>query len=166
MDTLNAELSDRSRKGHFTRDDELVQWEEVRNLPYLSAVIKEALRCHPAVGLPLERVVPSGGITVAGHYLPGGTIVGCSAWVVHRNEAIFGSNPLEFRPERWLEAEESRKADMNNFMFSFGAGSRTCLGKNISLLEMYKLVPAILTKFEVSTGSPCLRSKDMLTLIP
>jgi len=38
-----------------------VTFAEAQNLPYLQAVIKEALRMHPAVGLLLERVVPEGG---------------------------------------------------------------------------------------------------------
>lgn len=44
----------------------------------------------------------------------------------------------------------SQKTLMNNAMFTFGMGSRTCIGKNISLLEIYKLVPTVLRKFEVS----------------
>ena len=39
---------------------------------------------------------------------------------------------------------------MKNSMFAFGAGSRTCIGKNVSYLEMYKLVPAMLRSFDVS----------------
>ena len=34
-------------------------------------------------------------------------------------------------------------------MFQFGAGSHTCIGKNISLLEIYKLVPTFLRNFKV-----------------
>jgi cytochrome P450 len=129
----------------------LVKWREVQDLPYLSAVIKESLRCHPAAGLPLERVVPPRGIHVCGHYLPGGTIVGCSAWTVHRDAQVFGPEPGEFRPERWLEeATEAQRGKMANYLFSFGAGARTCVGRNISFLEMYKLVPALLRTFEVS----------------
>ena len=33
--------------------------------------------------------------------------------------------------------------------FSFGGGSRTCLGKNVSLLEMTKVVPQIVRKFDL-----------------
>jgi cytochrome P450 len=33
-------------------------------MPYLQAVMKEALRMHPATGLPLERVVPAGGASI------------------------------------------------------------------------------------------------------
>ena len=149
MEALLAELAQQHHDGKFSRDDALVQWDEVRELPYLGAVINEALRCHPAVGITLERVVPPQGITVADNFLPGGTIVGCSAWVLHRNEAIFGPNPDIFRPERWLEASPAQRTLMTSSLFSFGMGARTCIGKNISLLEMYKLVPAVLRTFEV-----------------
>lgn len=39
-------------------------------------------------------------------------------------------------------------------MFQFGAGARTCIGKNISLLEIYKLVPTFLRNFEVELEKP------------
>jgi cytochrome P450 len=42
---------------------------------------------------------------------------------------------------------------MNGTMFQFGMGSRTCIGKNISLLEIYKLVPSMLRRFEVGHTS-------------
>ena len=39
---------------------------------------------------------------------------------------------------------------MEKTLFHFGMGTRTCIGKHISLLEIYKVVPAILRRFEVS----------------
>jgi cytochrome P450 len=38
---------------------------------------------------------------------------------------------------------------MERMLFQFGSGNYTCIGKNISLLEMYKLVPAMFSKFQV-----------------
>ncbi|EOD46348.1 putative pisatin demethylase protein [Neofusicoccum parvum UCRNP2] len=115
----------------------------------------EALRVHPAAGLPLERVVPAPqGLEVCGERLPPGTVVGCSAWVLHRDERVFGGDVDAFRPERWIEAGEERRAEMKNCLFAFGAGARTCIGKNISLLEIYKLVPAVLRSFEISLVNP------------
>lgn len=38
---------------------------------------------------------------------------------------------------------------MKNGMFAFGAGSRTCIGKNVSYLEIYKLVLAVFRSFDV-----------------
>lgn len=76
-----------------------------QELPYLQAVIKEALRLHPATGLPLWRVVPEGGATIAGHFFPEGQTVGLNSWVAHRDRTIFGEDADEFRPERWLPTD-------------------------------------------------------------
>ncbi|KAH8645947.1 cytochrome P450 [Ilyonectria robusta] len=154
MQCLMEELGHEEQAGRFSSDDGLLLWNEVRDLPYLGAVIKEALRCHPPAGLALERVTPPGGVWINGYFLPGGTIVGCSPWTLHLNESIFGECPDLFKPERWLEASDARKVEMQNALFSFGAGSRTCIGKHISLLEMHKLVPAVLRRFEISFTNP------------
>lgn len=129
----------------------LVTWAESQRLPYLDACIKEAFRLHPAVGLPLERIVPPGGADILGEHIKGGTIVGCSAWVIHRRPEVFGEDVDSYRPERWIEADTERRKEMEGTMFQFGMGARTCIGKNISLLEIYKLVPSFLRRFEVRT---------------
>ncbi|KAL1655321.1 hypothetical protein SLS61_002208 [Didymella pomorum] len=136
-----------------SRDDPLVAWSDVRELPYLSAVINESLRTHPAAGLPLERIVPAEGIQLGDVFIPGGTNIGCSAWTLHLDRDLWGQDAGEWRPERWLEAGEGKRAEMKNSMFAFGAGSRTCIGKNVSYLEMYKLVPAVLRSFDVGVFS-------------
>lgn len=71
-----------------------------------------------------------------------------NAWVLHRNSDIFGEDPDEFRPERWLEADEQQARVMQQSFMSFGLGSRTCIGKNISLLEIYKLMPVLVREFD------------------
>lgn len=163
MKKLQDELDERARNGHFQDNKHgLVTWVESQDLPYLDACVKEAFRMHPAAGLPLERVVPPQGAEIAGVFVKGGTIVGCSAWVLHRRNEIFGEGVEVFRPERWLvgqgrkivqgeekEREEKRVKDMGSTMLQFGMGARTCIGKNISLLEIYKLVPTVLRRFVV-----------------
>jgi cytochrome P450 len=47
-------------------------FKETQQMPYLQAVLKEALRIHPATGLPMERVVPEGGATISGQFFPAG----------------------------------------------------------------------------------------------
>lgn len=49
-----------------------VTFSEAQKLPYLQAVLKEALRIHPAVGLLMERVVPPGGAMIEGRYFSAG----------------------------------------------------------------------------------------------
>jgi cytochrome P450 len=146
MRKLMAELN----RASFDREGGIMGWKEARELPFLTAVVQESLRIFPAVGVPLERIVPAAGVEVCGHFIPAGTIIGASAWPLHRKESIFGDRTEDFRPERWIETSESQKLLMNNALFTFGMGSRTCIGKNISFLEIYKLVPTILKKFEVS----------------
>jgi cytochrome P450 len=159
---LRHEIDAASESGLFHDHTEgIVTFQEAQKLPYLDACIKEAFRMHPAAGLPLERIVPEPGVEIAGHYVKGGTIVGCSAWVIHRRKEIWGDDVNTYRPERWLvdeslndgperTAREAEVGSMARHMFQFGMGSRTCIGKNISLLELYKLVPSMLRRFEVS----------------
>lgn len=150
MARLRQELDDAVSSGAIAnRPTGLVSWSESRKLPYLDACIKEAFRLHPAAGLPLERVVPAAGVEISGRFIPGGTIVGCSPWVIHRREDIFGPETDRFIPERWLNAQPERLKAMEGRMLQFGAGSRTCIGKNISLMEIYKIVPSFLRRFDV-----------------
>ena len=62
---------------------------------------------HPAVQYPLERLIPEGGATLNGHWIPEGTIVGINAAVIHRNKDVFGLDADEFRPSRWTEEAKS-----------------------------------------------------------
>ena len=142
---LLEEIDEADRKGELS---DPVTFAEAQNLEYFQAVIKEALRMHPAVGLLLERFVPEGGADVGGVWLPEGTIVGMNPWVAARDESVYGADAAEFRPERWLEADEKQLKAMDRNFLAFGAGNRTCLGKNISLLEMSKLVPQILRQYD------------------
>ncbi|GME25238.1 cytochrome p450 [Neofusicoccum parvum] len=152
---LMDELDEAVRNGTIVdRENGTVTWAEAQQLPYLDAVIQETFRMHPAAGLLLERVTPPQGITVCGEFIPGGTIVGCNAWVLHRRKEVFGEDAEVYRPERWLDASPAKLKEMRATMFQFGGGSRTCLGKNISLLEIYKLVPSFLRRFEVELEKP------------
>ncbi|EKG17123.1 Cytochrome P450 [Macrophomina phaseolina MS6] len=152
---LMEELDEAVRNGTIVdRENGAVTWQEAQKLPYLDAVVQETFRMHPAAGLMLERVTPPQGITVCGQFIPGGTIVGCNAWVLHRRPEVFGDDADVYRPERWLEATPEKLREMKATMFQFGGGSRTCLGKNISLLEIYKLVPSFLRRFEVELEHP------------
>jgi cytochrome P450 len=51
---------------------EPLNYNESRQMVYMQACIKEALRLHPATGYPLLRVVPKGGVSLAGQFFPEG----------------------------------------------------------------------------------------------
>lgn len=135
-------------------------YSQARQLPYLEAVVREALRVHPAVAMPLERYVPAEGFTLPnGDFVPGGVAVGINPYIGNRNKTVWGSDADEFRPERWLrdvkggETDEEYKKRMQKWNacdLSFGAGSRICLGRNLALVETYKLVATVLNRYEVT----------------
>lgn len=145
-----AEIDERKRQGKLSFPVTLT---EAEDMPYLQACMWEGLRLHPAVGMSLPRVVPEEGIEIDGRYLQPGTVVGVNPWVVHRDEHIFGEAVEEFRPERWLVDREKR-GDMERFFFAFGSGARICLGRNISWMEMSKLVPTLFSTFDLQLADP------------
>ncbi|OQE05135.1 hypothetical protein PENVUL_c027G06738 [Penicillium vulpinum] len=130
-----------------------VQFSDVNKLPYFAAVIQEALRLHPSVGMMLARIVPAGGAELCGFYLAEGTEVGINPWVLHRNLEVF-PDPDSFRPERWLSSETSddQRTLMNRSFFTFGHGAHTCSGRWISLMEMKKVIPSLMLRFEMTLG--------------
>lgn len=69
LQQLRKEIEETHEK---TEGSKVISWTESQSMPYLQAVIKEALRLHTAVALPMERVVPRGGVEICGHFFPEG----------------------------------------------------------------------------------------------
>ncbi|GAB1319806.1 Apoptosis-inducing factor 1 [Madurella fahalii] len=140
--------------------------EEVRNIPnaipydhavrlrYTRASIKEAQRLHPVIGMSLSRKVPAGGLSLHGHYLPAGTTVGCNPAALHRNPNIFGADADQYKPDRWLQEDSpGRTRVMERTNLTWGGGSRSCPGRHLAELVLYKIVPALLREFDVEITS-------------
>jgi cytochrome P450 len=66
---LVEEIDNSRRQGKLSNP---VKLSEADSMPYLQAVMYEALRCHPAVGMSLPRVTPAGGATIADTFIPAG----------------------------------------------------------------------------------------------
>lgn len=83
----------------------------------------------------LPHIVPSTGWTFKSTHFPAGTDVGCSAYELHFNTTVF-PDPFAFTPERWLTVDKEAKEEMNKHWFAFGAGTRSCIAKNLATLEL------------------------------
>lgn len=113
---------------------------EARNLPYLQAVIKEALRIMPPGTAPLFKSVPPGGDVIEGKFIPCGTQIGTSFLTICHNKKTFGEDAAVFLPERWIEADEERFAEMARTVdFVFSSGRYKCLGRPVALMELNKI---------------------------
>ncbi|CAK7221081.1 hypothetical protein SBRCBS47491_004405 [Sporothrix bragantina] len=139
-------------------------------IPFTAASIKEAQRLHPAIGMSLSRVVPPPTnlsdplLKLHGHVLPPGTVVGCSPPSLHRNPDIFGADAEEYRPGRWLDADADadgkdenaalRRRLMERINLTWGGGARTCPGRYLAELVVYKTVVALVRNFDIEATMP------------
>jgi benzoate 4-monooxygenase len=95
---------------------------DIEDLPFLGACLNETLRLYSPVGIGLPRTVPDSGIRISGEHFVGGTTVGVPIYTIHRDESVWGADAEEFRPERWLQDDDSKTKFMDAFKpFSDGA---------------------------------------------
>lgn len=157
---LQREVDDAVRDGRAPSTGEgLITAAQAKQLPYLQAVIREALRLWPPVANIFSRDVPAEGDTLVldgeSIFLPGGTCIGYSAYAMHRSEEIYGKDAKAFRPERWLESDPATLAVMvrtNDLIF--GHGKFQCLGKAVAQIEIGKTVFELLRNFDLALISP------------
>lgn len=114
QEKLQAELTERAD-------------EPLDKLPYLEAVVSEGLRCFPAIPMSLPRYVPAGGRVIDEYGIPGGTVVSCQAYSVHKLNGDVFPEPERFEPERWLKSEGD--SERKKLQFAFASGGRGCVGK-------------------------------------
>ncbi|KAK0710411.1 cytochrome P450 [Apiosordaria backusii] len=153
---LQEEIDDASEKGKISRP--VTNDEAKRHLPYMHAVIQESLRLFPPSSIvPFFKEVPEQGDTVNGYYLPKGTTIGtgCVMWSMNHDEEFWGPDVNVFRPERWLEAEPEKLVEMGRCVdLIFGSGKFVCAGKMIAFMQMNKVFPELLRRYNWSLPDP------------
>lgn len=136
-------------------DEFPISLDQAKKSPFLEGVILEGFRIHSVANLSSEREVGSAGMQLPnGLTLPPGTYVGINPAAMNRRADVFGPHPDIFDPLRWLRREEEseeqhveRRLRMDRATLTFGQGSRSCLGKNIVQLEIFKLIATLCSRF-------------------
>ncbi|KAM7206565.1 cytochrome P450 monooxygenase-like protein [Naviculisporaceae sp. PSN 640] len=124
-------------------------WDTLERLPYLSAVIKEALRLTPGVAAAQKRVVGQGGFEVQGGWqIPEGSIIHSSAFLVNTDGKLW-PEPRKFRPERWLVESKEERRNMEANLVTFSKGPRMCMGMNLAYCELYIAVATLFRKLDM-----------------
>ncbi|RLL99169.1 hypothetical protein CFD26_106052 [Aspergillus turcosus] len=137
---LTAEL-----RGKFPDPEAKMDFVTLEKLPYLTAVIKEALRLSFGVVGRLPRVVPKSGAEFHGYLFPEGTIVSMSSWMLHRNEDLF-PNAETFDPTRWQNPATCNALEKH--LFAFGKGPRQCVGMQLAYSELYITLGRVFRQFD------------------
>ncbi|KAL8529344.1 hypothetical protein ACS0TY_006673 [Phlomoides rotata] len=114
------------------------------NLPYLQSITKESLRLHPPTPLMLPHRANSD-VKIGGYNIPKDSIVHVNVWAIARDPKVW-KNPLEFRPERFLEDDIDMKgADFR--LLPFGAGRRVCPGAQLGINLVTSMLAHLLHHF-------------------
>ncbi len=122
--------------------------EVMEHCPYYVACLRECMRIDPEAQTTMPRIVPEGGLELYGHFVPAGTEVTCSPWFAHRDTSIFGDDVESFRPERWLDP--GKTVEYLKYNMNFGSGVRSCLGKDLAMMELFKAGIVFLRSFRVA----------------
>ncbi|KAK3432682.1 hypothetical protein EUGRSUZ_D00205, partial [Eucalyptus grandis] len=127
--------------------NEMVEEHHLPKLKYLDAVIKEALRLHPALPLLVPRM-PNASCVVGGYTIPKGSNIFLNVGYIHRDPKIW-DNPTEFRPERFLGDPSRYDFSGNNFMYMpFGSGRRSCAGLALGERMLTFVLASLMHSFE------------------
>ena len=140
MEKIKSEI-----RGSFTSSDEIDLF-SVSKLNYTLAVLDETMRIYPPVPTQAARVIPPGGDTVEGKYLPAGTIIQLPQYPANHLSYNF-KKPFEFHPERFLGAEEFKDDDFG-VLQPFSIGPRNCIGRNLAYSEMRLILAKLLYNFD------------------
>ncbi|KAI1333564.1 cytochrome P450 ClCP1 [Xylariaceae sp. FL0016] len=140
------------------RNEEEITLSSVNSLTYVLAVLNESLRHYPPVATGLPRVTPRGGGTIAGHFVPEGTVVAVWQWAINHDPTLW-TEPEAFAPERWM-GDERFKGDQLDAMQPFSVGPRNCIGRNLAYAEMRLILARILYNFDMTLAPS---SRDWLS---
>ncbi|KAK0613274.1 cytochrome P450 [Immersiella caudata] len=134
-----------------------ITYAQTKTLPYLQAVLYESIRIHPPTFSLTSKRVPPEGDTLHGKFIPGGTEIAQNSWSLLRNQEVFGEDVETFRPERFLNAEDSKRVEMKMVVeLLFGYGRWMCAGKMIAFLEISKVVFELLREFDWQVANPTM----------
>ncbi|MGA5643185.1 cytochrome P450 [Streptomyces cinereoruber] len=112
-------------------------------LPYVTQVLKEAMRLFPAAPAIGRRAVAA--TEIGGVAIPAGADVVVVPWVTHRHPDYW-EDAERFDPDRFTpEAEAARP---RYAWFPFGGGPRACIGQHFSMLESVIALAMILQRYD------------------
>lgn len=139
-----------------------------KQLPYLTAVLRETLRLSPTI--PFFGIQAKEDTIVGGKYfVKKGQPFGMLVAKIHLDPKVYGETVHDFIPERMLDQGfEKRNRDFPDCWKPFGNGVRGCIGRDFAWQEALIAVAMILQNFDLSFDDPSyeLQYKQTLTTKP
>lgn len=120
-------------------------YEQLKQLPFLDAVLKESMRLMPPV--PMSARIVAEPVELGGYHLPPGTEVAFSHFHTHHDPTIY-PNPNRFDPWRWQHINPSAHEYL-----PFSAGIRACIGMPFALMELPLILAMTLQRYHLELAA-------------
>jgi cytochrome P450 len=135
---------------------------DLPNLPYLTMVLKEAMRLYPPAWIVTRLAVAD--CVINGQPVAAGESVFMSPYVMHRNPAHF-AEPEQFKPDRFSPENEAK---IPKYVYlPFGAGPRVCIGNSFALMEAQVVLATLLQHYTFSLAADAnVQPEPVVTLRP
>ncbi|KAI1304271.1 Cytochrome P450 2K1 [Halotydeus destructor] len=155
------EIQLRLRDEISTIDDEIQFMDDKARFPLTQAFVAEVLRLRPHAPLFTGHAL-SKDITVMGHDLKKGTVIGLDAVTMNTDGQEY-TDPLAFNPDRFLDQDGHFDSLKSNYITQFGIGARTCPGKDFIRQQYCVVLVRMLRKSKGSlfTESPGQEPVDL-----
>ncbi|TKR59724.1 hypothetical protein L596_029356 [Steinernema carpocapsae] len=142
-----------------TQGNRDVDLQDKASLPYVSALVSEALRCGNVLSFNLLHKTTSK--TVVGDYLiPKGTVITSQHSVIMTNDDNF-KDAEKFNPDRFLEGNSLEKQ-----VIPFGVGKRSCVGESLARVELFLILANFLQRFKITPAvDETPPSKEPISLV-
>ncbi|KAK1220847.1 hypothetical protein PQX77_016367 [Marasmius sp. AFHP31] len=124
-------------------------FEDRDKFPFVDAVLKEVARWNPVTPTAAPHRAVQDDV-YEGFFIPAGTTIVANAWAVLHDENVYGPNPMEFNPMRFMKPNEDGVLPPDSYDFAFGFGRRACPGKDFALDSIYLAVTSLLARFTIT----------------
>ncbi|KAG9450935.1 hypothetical protein H6P81_010900 [Aristolochia fimbriata] len=126
---------------------------DVKNFPYIWAIVKETLRMYPVFQTTGTHLAMED-CELGGYKVPKGTTVLVNLWKVQRDPTVW-PEPLKFQPERFLteKGEPDIKKGQNFEFIPFSGGRRKCPGGPFALQVIHLALARLLHEFDLTLPS-------------
>ncbi|KAF9468288.1 cytochrome P450 [Collybia nuda] len=125
----------------------LPDFSDRKNLPYLEAVLTEALRWLPIVPLAVPHRSTHEDV-YEGYRIPAGTSLIGNAWAIG-HDPVTHPDPHVFKPERFLK-EPGKELPPDPTDYAFGYGRRICPGRYLGLNSSWIGIATMLSTFSIT----------------
>ncbi|KAL3571704.1 hypothetical protein D5086_025608 [Populus alba] len=153
----HQEWQDKAREEVLSvcRGDEVLLSEKVNDLKIMNLIIHETLRLYPPAVMLMRQATKN--VKLGTLDVPAGTQFFLALPSIHHDTDTWGKDANEFKPLRFNEPRNHLAS-----FFPFGLGPRTCVGKNLAIMEAKVALAMILRRYSFVVSPTYLHAPRLL----